>query len=88
MKNIKILNLPKQEDVSEFNLGSAKASVIKLTDENRPAVLDMVISMYMDDVCMYCMRNFTFEEVKQSVVTHPNPHGRIAHKECWKANNP
>jgi hypothetical protein len=79
--------LPKQEEVTDFDLGGLKASVVELTDENRPHVLEAVLSMYMDDKCMYCRRNFSYEEVKKSVVAHENPYGRIVHKECWDANN-
>ena len=83
-----VLGLPKQEEVKEFDLGSGKsASVVELTDENRPAVLEAVMSMYLDDECMYCHRNFTNEELKSAVVAHPNDFGRIVHKECWQANN-
>ena len=83
-----VLKLPKQEDVQEFDLGNTTAKLVKLTDENRPAVLDVVLSMYMGDECMYCHRNFTFEEVKQSLGAYPNKFGRIVHRECWNANNP
>lgn len=82
-----ILNLPKQEEVQEFDLGGGKsASVVELTDENRPAVLEVVMSMYLDDECMYCHRNFTREELKSAVVAYPNEFGRIVHKECWAAS--
>jgi hypothetical protein len=79
--------LPKQEEVTEIDLGQLKASIVELTDENRPHVLEAVLSMYMDDECMYCHRNFSYEEVKKSVRAYENPYGRIVHKECWDANN-
>lgn len=83
-----VLGLPKQEEVEEFDLGGGKsASVVGLTDENRPAVLEVVMSMYLDDECMYCHRNFTREELKSAVVAYPNEFGHIVHKECWQANN-
>lgn len=89
MKNKNLIRLPKQEDVQEFDLGKdGVIKLVELNEENRPAVLDVVISMYMDDECMYCHRNFTFEEVKKSRWTYPNSFGRIVHKECWEANNP
>lgn len=83
-----VLGLPKQEEVQEFDLGGGKsAAVVELTEENRPAILEVVMSMYLDDECMYCHRNFTREELKSAIVAHPNKFGRIVHKECWQANN-
>jgi len=85
-----ILNLHKQEEVQEFDLGGGKsAAVVELTEENRPAMLEVVMSMYLDDECMYCHRNFTHEELKHAIVAHPNKFGRIVivHGECWQANN-
>lgn len=81
------LKLPKQEDVTDIDLGNVHVSVVKLTDENRAGVLEVVMSMYLDDVCMYCLRNFTREELKTAKWAHPNEHGRIVHAECWSANN-
>lgn len=85
MKNI--LKLPKQEDVQEFDLGGDSVKVVTLTDENRPAALEVVASMYLDDECMYCHRNFTRKELETAKVAHPNKYGRIVHAECWDANN-
>ena len=83
-----IMKLPKQEEVQEFDIGGGKhAAVIELTDENRPAVLEVVMSMYLGDECMYCHRNFTNDELKTAIWARPNEFGRIVHKECWDANN-
>lgn len=83
-----VLGLPKQEEVEEFDLGGGKsAAVVELTDENRPAMLEVAMSMYLGDECMYCHRNFTKEELKTSILANPNEFGRIVHKECWQANN-
>jgi len=81
------LNLPKQDDVEQFEMGDKTVSVVRLTDENRPAMFELAMSMYLDDVCMYCHRNFTRQELGESVWAHPNKFGRIVHGECWKANN-
>ena len=87
MKNL--LKLPKQEDVTEIDMGGGNhIKAVTLTDDNRPAVLEIVQSMYCDDVCMYCKRSFTMDEVKRSIWAHNNPHGRIVHRECWNKNNP
>lgn len=83
-----VLGLPKQEEVKEFDLGGGKsATLVELTNENRPAMLEVVMSMYLGDECMYCHRNFTNEELKGAIWAHPNEFGRIVHKECWHANN-
>lgn len=83
-----ILNLPKQEEVKEFDLGGGKSAVVvELTEENRPAMLEVVMSMYLGDECMYCHRNFTREELKSAIWAYPNEFGRIVHGECWQANN-
>lgn len=83
-----VLGLPKQEEVKEFDMGGGKSvAVVELTDENRPAMFELAMSMYLDDECMYCHRNFTREELKTSIWAHENKFGRIVHKECWDANN-
>jgi len=83
-----VFNLPKQEDVQEFDLGGGKSvAVVELTDENRPAMLELAISMYLDDECMYCHRNFTREELDTAKWAYRNKFERIVHKECWDANS-
>jgi len=79
-----VFDLPKHEDVlyQDENL-----SFVKLTKESRPGILKVIMSSYLDDVCMYCLRNFTPEEVNDAVGAYPNEHGRIVHKECWDENN-
>ena len=80
-KNFK--KLPKQDEVEDFDLGNMKASLIELTDENREHVLEVVISMYIGETCIFCLQQFqTIEDVKGSVYA-PWEKGRIAHKACW-----
>ena len=80
-KMIDPLKLPKQEEVTEIEMGNGnKIAIIELKDE-------IALSMYEGDECMYCHRNFTPEEVRESVWAHENEFGRIVHKACWKANN-
>lgn len=81
-----VLNLPKQEDVQEFELGNQSIKVVVLTDENRPAVLEAVMQTYLDDECMYCHNKFTEAQLKTAIWAYPNEFGRIVHAECWKAN--
>ena len=77
---------PKQEEVQEFDLGGGKSAVlVELTNENRPAMFEISMSMYLDDECMYCHRNFTREELKTAVIAYPNKFGRIVHNEYWQA---
>ncbi len=35
------LSLPRDEDVEEFEIGGKHVSVVRLTDENRPATLEV-----------------------------------------------
>jgi hypothetical protein len=75
--------LPKQEEVQEFDLGNMKASLIELTDENRAHALEVALSMYIGETCIFCLRQFeTLEDVKGSVWA-PWEKGRISHKPCW-----
>jgi hypothetical protein len=62
-------------------------AIVELTDENRPAMFEIAMSMYLDDECMYCHRAFTREELNTSIWAHENKFGRIVHAECWEANN-
>ena len=73
---------PRQEEVDFIDLGQAKAAVVEITSENRDYLLEMVMQTYLDDVCRYCGRNFTREELNTAVWA-PGENGRIAHKECW-----
>ena len=62
--------------------------VTELTDENRPAMFELAMSMYLDDECMYCHKNFTRAELSDAKWAHKNEFGRIVHGSCWEANNP
>jgi len=83
MNKLQPHNLPRQEDVEIVQFGSMDAAVVKLTPENRQSVFEMVMSTYLDDICGFCGRNFTREELDDSVWA-PGDRGRIAHKECWE----
>lgn len=84
----KQLRLPKQEEVTEYNLGDMKASLIELTDENRQAVAEMALSMYLGEKCKYCLREFfTLDDLKDAVYAGYHEHGRVACKSCWQSNN-
>lgn len=81
--------LPKQEDVDEVRVGPKTVVVIRATDENREAIVEMALSMYLGEGCKYCPRIFeTLEDVKDTVWAGFHERGRLACKSCWDANNP
>ena len=84
-----VLKLPKQEDVSQFNIGSYQVSVVAVTDENREALVENALSMYLGEKCKYCGREYkTLADLKDTVYAGYHEHGRLACGSCWRANNP
>lgn len=82
-------SLPRDEDVEEFEIGNKHVSVVRLTDENRPAMLEVVLSMYLGESCKYCLRIYeTLDDLKITVWAGYHEHGRLACKDCWNAHNP
>jgi hypothetical protein len=91
MKKKDWLKLPKQEDVTEIDMGNMKASVVQLTDENRPAMVEVALSMYVGEKCKYCGHEYTSnEDLRARDVVYAGYHanGRTACKSCWDKNNP
>ena len=91
MKKSKALRLPRQEDVQEFEMGDGKtAKIVKVTDENRNALVEIALSMYIGEKCKYCLHEFTSNaDLRQREVVYAgyHEHGRIACKACWDANH-
>ena len=80
--------LPKQEDVTEFEIPAGRAAVVRITPENKDAVLEMAMSMYLGEQCKYCLRVFeTLDDLRAAVYAGYHEHGRVACKSCWDANN-
>jgi hypothetical protein len=89
--NMNILKLPKQEEVSEFDLGNATAKVVEVTDENRAALVEIALSMYVGEKCKYCLHEFkSVADLRErnAVYAGYHEHGRLACKVCWDAANP
>ena len=66
-----------------------KIALVKLTDENRPALAQIAISMYLGETCPYCLKVFdTMESLQGSVFNGYTEYGRIAHKDCFDKAHP
>ena len=85
-----ILKLPKQEEVTEFDLGNATVKLVELTDENRATMAEIALSMYVGEKCKYCLHEFTSTadlKARNAVYAGYHEHGRVACKKCWDDNN-
>lgn len=82
------LNMPRDEEVNEFDLGNSKVSLVEVTEENEDYLVKVALSMYLGEKCKYCLREFeTLEDLKDSVYAGYHEHGRIACKSCWEEAN-
>ena len=83
-----IMNYPRQEDVTEVNLGKNQVAIVKLTDENRKHMLEVYMSMSLGEHCKYCDKEYTtIDELKDTVYAGSHERGRLACKKCWDKNN-
>ena len=81
-------NMPRQEDVTELDLGNTRVSVVKLTNENREYMLEVALSMYLGERCKYCLKEYTtLKDLENTVWAGNHEHGRLACEDCWKLNN-
>lgn len=66
-----------------------KIIITELTDENRPAMLELALSMYLGETCPYCLKKFeVLDDLKDSVWNGYTDYGRIAHHNCFFAAHP
>jgi len=80
--------LPRQEDVTEINLGNNKVVIAKTTDESKDYLVELALSMYLGEKCKYCLREFkTLDDLNDTVYAGDHEHGRLACESCWDANN-
>ena len=83
------LNMPRNEDVNEFDFGNHQGTLVEITEENASYLVNVALSMYLGEKCKYCLREFeTLEDLKDSVYAGYHEHGRVACKSCWEENNP
>jgi len=83
-----VLKLPKQEDVSQFDIGSHQVTVVTITDENRDTLAEFALSMYLGESCKYCGKKCeTLADLKDTVYAGYHEHGRLACGSCWQSNN-
>lgn len=86
---MKTLKLPKHDEVTEIDLGGMKVAVVEVTDENRDALVEIAMSMYLGEKCKYCGKQYkTLTDLKGTVFAGYHEHGRLACKACWDSNNP
>ena len=80
--------LPKQENVTEFEIPDGRVAVVRVTPESKDAIVEMAMSMYLGEQCKYCLRAFeTLDDLRTAVYAGYHEHGRVACKLCWDANN-
>lgn len=60
----------------------SEIKLLRITDENRHAVLEVVASSYLKDKCGICGDGFTREQINAAVWC-PSNVGRIAHDKCY-----
>lgn len=81
------LNMPREEDVSEFDDGEAQVKIITITNENKDYLARVALSMYLGERCKFCLRVFeTLDDLKDAVYAGYHEHGRVACKSCWDTN--
>jgi len=91
MKKINPLNMPKQDEVEEFDLGNNKVKLIEVTPENKDYLVEMALSMYLGEKCKYCLHEFKSNQDlrdRKAVYAGYHEYGRLACKKCWDENNP
>jgi len=88
---MKPLQLPKQEDVKEIDLGAILSKVVTVTQENQEALGDMVMDLAVGARCKYCQHEFssmTDMRLRRVVFAGEHEHGCLACKARWEINNP
>ena len=82
------LDMPKQEDVTEVDLGEARAALVRITPENKDYLIKKALSMYLGECCKYCQKEYkTLDDLNDTVFAGYHEYGRLACKSCWDANN-
>jgi hypothetical protein len=82
-------DLPRNEDVTEIDLGSHRLASVKVTDQHRAGLADMAMSMHLGEKCKYCLREYkTLTDLEDAVWVGDHEYGRLACESCWKANGP
>ena len=68
---------------------SIAVAVMESTGENRPALVRLILAMYLGEHCKYCDRKFVaLDDLKDAVFAGYHSRGRLACQDCWQANNP
>jgi hypothetical protein len=87
MQKIKPSQLPKQQEVQEFDLSGLTAKTAKVTDENAESYVENFLTLKIGERCRYCRHEYTSIEdirARQPVYAGVHEHGHLACKSCWK----
>jgi hypothetical protein len=81
--------LPKDEDVTEFDLGGGKsAKLVEIKPENQDYIVDMMLAQYITEKCRYCEHVYeSVQDIRARKVVYAGPY-MLACKECFDTNNP
>lgn len=75
--------LPKHKDVTDFDIGPNRVSLVRLTDENRANMVEFVLSQY-DYTCSICGEPIAEPDRDTSVCAGwDNGKMLIAHRACF-----
>lgn len=63
--------------------------MVEVNDDNRKDLVRLALSMYLDEICPYCLVKFaTLDDLKEAVWNGYTEYGRIAHKSCFNLAHP
>lgn len=80
-------SMPKNEDVTTFDLGNHTAQLVTITPENRKHLARIAASMYANEPCRICGVMLTMDDIDNGAVFagySSNNAARSAHKACWQ----
>ena len=77
--------LPKEEDVTEIDIGDVRVLVVYFNDDNREGLVDMIMAMNIGTTCKFCGKRYdTLEDLRGVVFAGPHAGGDLACKTCWE----
>ena|SRR3990167_11396218 len=77
-------NYPRQEDVTQINTDNQQISIVRITDDNHDYLIEVALSMYLNEQCKYCGKTYiTLDDLHDTVFAGFHEHGRLACRSCW-----
>jgi hypothetical protein len=67
---------------------SIRVAIVEITDENRSALAEVAISMYVGEPCRICGKPITRDGGIIFAGYSVDNKARSAHKKCWHSNTP